>query len=258
MTILEFKNACETIAQEYKTKIDAAQTASEVEELRVGQNDFKMSQIFVTIKMQIKRVPMKINTSKFKWIGILLIILLLGGGIVFITSPQYRRMILRTRYAQMMKRVHELKDAQEAYWQAHGEYAYHLKKLPQFANERDYNITSGGLIDNRTRNSQLIRKGMEVGIFENGGGAPVIQGKVQKENESLKYGVYLDHPSESFLWVLGKKHCSPDTRNPEDWRYKFCMDQTGKDTPAGWGPPFLKRYMDPKTGEDMRPIRFEY
>ena len=36
MTILEFKNACETIAQEYKTKINAAQTAAEVEDLRVA------------------------------------------------------------------------------------------------------------------------------------------------------------------------------------------------------------------------------
>lgn len=36
MTILEFKNACETIAQEYKTKIDAANSAVEVEELRVA------------------------------------------------------------------------------------------------------------------------------------------------------------------------------------------------------------------------------
>ena len=36
MTISEFKTACETIAQEYKTKINAAQTAAEVEELRVA------------------------------------------------------------------------------------------------------------------------------------------------------------------------------------------------------------------------------
>ncbi len=36
MTIAEFKTACETIAQEYKTKIAGAQSAAEVEELRVA------------------------------------------------------------------------------------------------------------------------------------------------------------------------------------------------------------------------------
>ena len=36
MTISEFKTACETIAQEYKTKIAGAQSAAEVEELRVA------------------------------------------------------------------------------------------------------------------------------------------------------------------------------------------------------------------------------
>ena len=36
MTIVEFKTACQTIEQEYKTKIAAAQTSAEVEDLRVA------------------------------------------------------------------------------------------------------------------------------------------------------------------------------------------------------------------------------
>ncbi len=36
MTITEFKTACETLQQEYQTKISAAQSASEVEDLRVA------------------------------------------------------------------------------------------------------------------------------------------------------------------------------------------------------------------------------
>lgn len=209
------------------------------------------------VKIQIrstKKSPMK------KKITFALIAIITGivVAILFVVArPYYEQAAIKARYSKIMARVDELKNAQEAYWQEHGGYAYHLKNLPLFTKEKESNIISEGLIDDGMRKSSINRNGVEIiGINENGGGAPVVYGLVYRGNEFVKYIIYLDHIKPHFSYGKGKRFCYSYTRDPNDWKYKFCAAMTGKSGPTAWSPD--PKHIDPETGEDLRPVRFEF
>ena len=203
---------------------------------------------------------MKNNRVGFTLIEMLVVVLIMGI-LASIALPQYQQTVLRARYAKMMPLVNALKSSEEEYFLMKREYTFNLKELTLFAKEKG--VTNDWETDNYHRSS-LYKKGVgTIGVDQNGGGAPVVQGLINGPGgKRVAYLVYLDHTSgdETSWWSpsKGKRYCYSYTTDTSDWRYKLCASVTGKSGTEAWATNPSHDYTDPETGEDTRPARFRF
>ena len=152
----------------------------------------------------------------------LLVVVLIIGILSAVALPQYRLAVAKAHYVELMTLGKSIKDAQEIYYMANGEYATDFESL-------DIQLPSSFVLVNDNSKAQNATTGTFVYLYHNS--SKVAAGNYRKLCNN--YEIYLDHgggeKGRSFCFASNSQNCAT-TSNLGN---AVCRAVTGKPDSGG-------------------------
>ena len=152
----------------------------------------------------------------------LLVVVLIIGILAAVAVPQYKKAVMKSRYAKLKPLVQALADAEEVYYLAHGEYTAEISEL-----DIDFPQTP------TTQTTTLVGKEytFDWGLISL---VPVaIEPRVLATDvlASVMYGRYLIHSENDYA---GMQRCSPIVTedNSNEIGHQICQAESGLSEPS--------------------------
>ena len=138
--------------------------------------------------------PLSFKRTGFTLIELLVVVLIIGI-LAAVALPQYQTAVWKSRLVEMQIVTKAVKDAQEIYYMANGEYTRDFSLL-------DVDMPGGTTI--AANGDWLLPGGATVLVKDPSGGTSQ---RVYAKNGNLGFAWYMEHQDSSFSRRAGKSHC---------------------------------------------------
>ena len=145
----------------------------------------------------------------------LLVVVLIIGILAAVAVPQYKKAVMKSRYAKLKPLVNAIANAEEVYYWATGKYAIDINDLTL-----DWPEIPTSSVSNNNGTDYTFSWGY-CSLNDNSSGSRVI---CEDSSIPVKYGRYLQHSSR----YPGKQRCHIPTH--ED----ICKSESGLSEPTSW------------------------
>ena len=159
------------------------------------------------------------NKQAFTLIELLVVVLIIGI-LAAVAVPQYKKAVVKSRYAKLKPLVNAIANAEEVYYLANNEYTDNIANL-----DLDWSETPSGTKSSKTGTDYTFMWGYcSLNHIDN---ARVV---CEDSSISIRYGRYLQHASI----YSGMQRCSPvvSEDNPNNIGHEICKAESGLSEPT--------------------------